>query len=121
MAEGFSSAEADDAIDALLATYTWVQLHTAAPGAAGTANVATETDRQQATWGAASAGAAANTAALTWESVAATEDYTHFSVWTAATNGTFGFSGTITANQVTSGDDFTVAIGDLDVTLPVAS
>lgn len=121
MAEGMSAALANACLSNQVDAYTWVQLHTGAPGAAGTSNVATETDRQQATWGAPSNGSMSNTGVLTWESVAATEDFTHFSAWDAETDGNFGFSGTITANAVAAGDDFTVAIGDLDVTLTVAS
>ena len=35
MAEGFGSAGANTALDAMCAAYTWIKLHTAAPGAAG--------------------------------------------------------------------------------------
>lgn len=115
MALGWSATEANEAIDALLASYTWVKLHIGDPGAAGTANAASNTTRKQATWAAASAGATSNTGALTWTSVPASEDYTHFSLWTASTAGTFGFSGLITANAVTTGDNFTLAAGDLDI------
>jgi hypothetical protein len=112
---------AEDALDALGAAYTWVKLHVGDPGAAGTANPAVETDRVQATWAAAVGGTMTTSASLQWTSVAGTEDYTHFSVWTASTNGTFGFSGTITASAVTAGDNFTIATGDLDVSLTLAS
>lgn len=129
MAEGWASGIANAVLDALCRSVAWtepdevwIQLHTGAPGAAGTANVATETDRIQATFGSAAAsGAISNTAALTWTGVAGTEDYTHFSAWSASTSGTFLFSGTITANAVTTGDDFTIPIGDLNVSLPIAS
>lgn len=122
MTVGISSTEANEALDALLASYTWVKLHIGDPGAAGTANAAVETDRQQATWAAASGGASSNTNDMTWASVAGSEDYTYFSVWTASTAGTFGFSGTLTANAVTSGDTFVISIGDLDVSItPVAA
>lgn len=51
----------------------WVQLHVGAPGAAGTANIATETTRKQATFGdAAASGAITNTVAVEWTNVAAT-------------------------------------------------
>lgn len=121
MAEGMGSAGANTALDALLAAYTWVKLHTAAPGSAGTSNAATETTRKQATWRASASGASSQSNALTWTSVAGSEDYTHFTVWTASTAGTFGFSGTITANAVTAGDTFTIAIDDLDVSYTLAS
>jgi hypothetical protein len=121
MAVGWSSTAGNAALDDLGATYSWVKLHVGDPGAAGTANPANETDRIQATWGSASSGAMTTSAQLQWTSVSGTEDYTHFSVWTASTNGTFGFSGTITANAVTAGDTFTIAAGDLDVSLTLAS
>ena len=121
MATSWSSTAGNAALDTLLATYSWVKLHVGAPGAAGTSNPATETTRQQATWSAAAAGASANTNLLTWTAVAASEDYTHFTVWTANVAGTFGFSGTVTANAVTAGDTFQIPIGDLDVTLTLAS
>lgn len=122
MTTGISAAEANEAVDAWLASYTWVKLHVGDPGAAGAGNAATETTRKQATWAAASAGASSNTGALSWTSVAGTEDFTHFSIWTASTAGTFGGSGTITANSVTAGDTFTIGAGDLDISLaPIAA
>lgn len=116
MALGWSTAEANDAIDALLASYTWVKLHVGDPGAAGTSNAATETTRKQATWNAASSGHADNSNTLSWTNVAGSEDYTHFSLWTASTAGTFGYSGSITGNAVTAGDTAQIAAGDLDIT-----
>jgi len=121
MAEGLGSSGANTALDALLAAYPWIKLHTGAPGANGTSNAATETTRKQATYSAASAGAASSTGALTWTSVAASEDYTHFSAWSASSAGNFGFSGTVVANAVSAGDNFTIAIGDIDVSLTLAS
>jgi len=121
MPTSWSSTAGNAALDTLLATYSWVKLHVGAPGAAGTANPAVETTRKQSTWSAAAGGASANTNLLQWTNVAGTEDYTHFSVWTLAAAGVFGFSGVITANAVTAGDTFQIAIGDLDVTLTLAS
>lgn len=121
MATGFGSAGAGTALDALKAAYTWVKLHVGEPGAAGTSNPATETTRKQATWGTTTAGAFSNTNALDWTNVAGSEDYTHFSAHSASTAGTFGFSGTVTANPVTAGDNFQIAVGDLDASVPLAS
>lgn len=129
MAEGLSAAVANAILNALCRSTAWtepdavwIKLHTGAPGAAGTSNAATETDRVQATFGSnASGGAISNTAAIDWTSVAATEDFTHFSAWDASTSGNFLFSGTITANAVTAGDNFSIPIGDCDVALAVAS
>jgi hypothetical protein len=117
VATGMSVTEANEALDAWLASYTWVKLHVGDPGASGASNAAVETTRKQATWTTAASAAVSNNGALSWTTVAGTEDYTHFSVWTASTAGTFGGSGTITANSVTAGDNFTIATGDLDITI----
>lgn len=128
MAVGLSAATANALLDALgnATNYTadsevWVKLHTADPGSAGTANAATETTRKQASFGAASGGSMTNDSALTWTSIAGSEDATHFSAWSASTNGTFRFSGTITANAYTAGDTYTVAIGALTVSFNTAA
>lgn len=128
MAEGLSSTHANELLDALLRSdaydgpaAVYVKLHTGAPGAAGTSNAAGNTTRQAVTFGASSGGAISNDAAVTWTSVSTSEDYTHFSIWDASVAGNFMISGTITANAVVSGDTFTIAIGDLDITLTVAS
>jgi len=121
MATSWSATAGNAALDALLAAYPWIKLHVGSPGSAGTSNAATETTRKQAAWTSAAAGAASNSGALTWTNVAGTEDYTHFTAWTASVAGVFGFSGTVTANAVTAGDTFTIAVGDLDVTLTLAS
>lgn len=121
MAVGFSTAAANTHLDNTGTTYPWVKLHVGDPGAAGTSNAATETTRKQATWASAASASKSTSADLVWTSVAGTEDYTHFSLWTASTAGSFGGSGTITANAVTSGDTFTIPSGSLTLTLPVAS
>lgn len=120
-ATSWSPAAGNTALDALLATYSWVKLHVGAPGVNGTNNPAIEATRHQATWAAATGGTSANTNQLQWTNVAGSEDYTYFTVWTASTAGVFGFSGIVTANPVTVGDTFQIAIGDLDVILTVAS
>lgn len=121
MTVGLGSAGANVALDAVLAAHTWVKLHIGDPGAAGTANPATETTRKQAAWAASSGGASSNTGALTWTVIAGSQDATHFSLWTASTAGNFGLSGTIAANAYAAGDDYVVAIGDLDVVFTLAA
>lgn len=127
MAEGLSTAAANAVLNALgnntslAVPQLYVKLHIGAPGAAGTANPAGNTTRMAASFGTAASGAMSNDAALNWTSVSTSEDYTHFSAWDSATVGTFWFSGTITAAAVTAGDDFTIPIGDLDVTFTVAT
>jgi hypothetical protein len=118
-----SAAGANTALAALLAAYPWIKLHVGDPGAAGTANPATETTRQQVAWDAPSAGASQNDGAETWTAAVATgtEDVTHFSAWSASSGGTFGFSGTITANAFTTGTDLGLADGDLDISMTVGA
>jgi hypothetical protein len=115
MAVGLSATEANTIVDGLDAT--WIQLHTADPGASGTANVATETTRKQISLAAASAGSADTDADLEWTSIAGSQDATHFSLWSASTGGTFRFSGTITADPYAADDTFTIYAGDLTITV----
>lgn len=128
MAVGLSSGIADDILDALLNNTAWsqpatvyAQLHTGDPGAAGTSNIATETTRKAVSFGSSSGGSCSSDADTSWTSVAGSEDYTHYSLWDAATDGNFLESGTVTANAVTAGDTFTIASGDITLTLSVAS
>jgi len=121
MADGISSAGADVALGQLAATYTWVQLHVGAPGAAGTSNVATNNTRKQATWNTPSGNDMHNTADVLWTAVSTTETYSHASVWTAVTSGTFGFSGTVTGGAVTAGNDFKFASSGISVSFTLAS
>lgn len=130
MATGMAPALVNEILDAIgnnsavsiqPVTTCYIQLHTADPGAAGTTAVATESTRQSISFGAAAGGAIANDTAVTWTSVAGSEDYTHFSLWDASSNGNFLWSGTVTANAVTTGDNFEIPVGDLDLDISVAS
>lgn len=132
MATGFASAAADAVLNAICnntayqIAATYVQLHTAEPGAAGTTSIANETSRKAASWGAPQAGAAGyrkilNDAVITWTNITGSQDATHFSLWDASTAGNFIGSGTITANAYTAGDTFNVAVGAAELTLPIAT
>ena len=128
MTTGLASAEANELLDAYLnggtltaPTNFWVKLHVGDPGSAGTSNAATETTRKEATFGAASGGVSSNDNEIQWTNVSTSEDYTHCSIWTASSGGTFLGSGTITANAVTAADTFTIAVGGLDFALTVAA
>jgi hypothetical protein len=122
MAEGWGPTAGNAAVTTVTSTYPWIQLHTAAPGSAGTTSVATETTRKQvASYATASGGSIASSAALTWTSIAGSQDATHFTAWTASTAGTFGYSGVITANPYTAGDTLTVASGALTAAVALAS
>jgi hypothetical protein len=128
MTVGIAASQANAMLDALCRNVSyanaavWVKLHVGDPGAAGTSNAAGETTRKQATFGTgAASGTIANTVALAWTNVSTGEDYTHFSIWTASTAGTFLGSGTMTANAVGAGDDFNIAIGALTVPFTIAA
>lgn len=102
----------------------WIQLHTADPGVAGTTAIAGNATRKQVSFGAAvgSTGLISNDVAVTWTTgeVDTSEDYTHWSAWSGVA-GSFVCSGTMTANAVVAADQFTIPIGDLDLTLSVAA
>jgi hypothetical protein len=100
----------------------YVQLHTGAPGAAGTSNIAGNNVRQPAgSFAAPSAGSTSNSAAINWTSVSTSETYSHVSLWSAASGGTFIASGSITAGAVLSGQNFQIAANGISVSIPVAS
>lgn len=128
MAVGFSATVANAFLDAVCRNVSYananvyIKLHVGDPGAAGTSNPAGNTTRQQATFATpASGGLISNTAAILWTNVSTSEDYTHFSAWTASSGGTFLFSGTVTANAVGAGDNFQANVGDLDVPFALAA
>lgn len=128
MAEGISSYTANKLFDCIgnATTFTgvtncYIQLHTAAPGASGTSNVATETTRKAVSFAAATGGTITNDAIVQWTSIAGSEDATHYTLWDASTAGNFLGSGTITAPAYTAGDTYTIAVGDIDLALTVAS
>jgi hypothetical protein len=86
---------------------TYIELHTADPGASGTTSVAASSTRIAATFAAASSGAIAlsNSPAFTGVS---TETITHIAVWSASTAGTFLWSAALTASKtINSGDTLT--------------
>ena len=127
MATSISSSGATSTLDAIgnatafsVAT-PYIQLHTASPGSAGTTAIATNSTRKLVSFGAAAAGAIASDADITWTSVAATETYTHWTLWTASSAGTFLGSGTVTGGSVTSGSTFTITSGSLTISFTTAS
>lgn len=130
MAVGLAAGVANSILDALVNSTPWsepagffVKLHTGDPGAAGTSNAATETDRVQVTGTVPSGGAISNANDLDWTGVAATETYTHVSFWSASTGGTFLGSDQLAAPKaMDAGDDFTIAAGELDLSIsPIAA
>lgn len=128
MTVGIAASQANAMLDALYRNVSyanaavWIKLHVGDPGAAGTSNAAVETTRKQGTFGTpAASGTIANTVAMLWTAVAGSEDFTHFSMWTASTAGTFLGSGTIVANAVGAGDNFNVPIGSLTSPFTIAA
>lgn len=132
MAVGLAAATANSLLNALVnqSNYTaptaiWIQLHTGDPGSAGTANIAGNATRKDITacFSTAASGAVTNDVEIAWTSgeVDTSEDYTHYSVHSASSNGTFYWSGVITANAVVVGDQFKILVGDLDLTFALAA
>ena len=90
-------------------TTCYLQLHTADPGEAGTTAVASNTVRQSVAFSAASAGAMASSATVTWTSVSATETYTHWSMWDNVSAGACLWTGALSSSAaVTTGDTFQI-------------
>jgi hypothetical protein len=88
---------------------TYIKLHTGDPGEAGTSNAATETTRKSVTWSAASSGSMATAALAEWTNVAATETYTHWSLWDNLTTGNCLWTGSLSSSAaVTAGDTFQI-------------
>lgn len=127
MAEGLSAYLCNAWLDALgnntsyAVTQVYVKLHVGDPGALGTANPATETTRKAVSFGAASTGAIASDADISWTNIAGSQDATHFTSWDNVSAGNFLFSGTITGNAYTAGDTYTISSGNLSASLTVAS
>lgn len=121
--EGISNAKANAALDAeiVAATTYYIQLHTGHPGAAGTSLIASNSTRQAVTFGSASGGVKTSTLTALWSSVPATETYAYFTLWDAATAGNFLWSGSISGGGVTLGQDFTIASGNMTLSLAEAA
>lgn len=125
MAVGIASGQADAILDALCRSVAYsdpagffLKLHTGDPGAAGASNAAANTTRQAVTFSASSGGAITNSAAVTWLAVPNAETYSHVSWWSASVAGTFLGSDDLAVSKVMQvGDDFEIAIGDVDITL----
>lgn len=126
MALGASATHANAIVNVLRGIdYTgiaglYVNLHTGDPGAAGTANASAVTTRNQLTL-AAPSGGSASLSALAAFNMTATETISHFSLWTAASAGTFIGSGQLAAAKgVNNGDTLTFNSFTASIT-PVAA
>jgi hypothetical protein len=95
----------------------YVKLHIGDPGSAGANNAAGNTTRQQATFSAASGGAITNSADVVWTNVSTSETYSHVSLWTASSGGTYLGNAALASSQaVVAGNNFRIVAGDLDIT-----
>jgi len=124
MADGISATMADSMLTTLTTSpaSSYVQLHTGAPGANGTANVSSVTTRQAVTWGSASAGSVSASNEPEWTNWAGTspETDTDISFWTALTSGTFDMSMQLSSSvTMNTGDSLTLT--SLTVSIPAAS
>lgn len=119
MAEGLSTTLVSNLLNTLRAAgaaygpvSTYIQLHTANPGAAGTTGVsAGSSTRIAATFAASSGGSALALSGSVgpWTNGGTSETITDISVWTASSAGTFLFSVALTASKAwASGDTFTL-------------
>lgn len=117
MTTGYSTTHAHAILNVYRATNitapasVWLQLHDGDPGAAGTANASAETDRQEVTFGAPSAGSM-TASAVSWTAWnAGTETISHVSLWSSSAAGTFLQSGALAASKVVNdGDSINVTV-----------
>lgn len=124
MAVGFAASVVNGWLDGTFGT-TWVQLHTADPGAAGaTAISGGDATRKSATMGTASGGVKAMTGTAgpwTQDGTPASETLTHISLWSASTAGTFNASAALSASQAwVTTNTFTLSTLSIAIT-PIAA
>lgn len=122
MADGLSVANADAALSTIIGSWNYEQLHTGAPGAAGTANVSSVTTREAITWGTPAGGSVSASDTPTWASWAGTngEVVTDTSAWSAATAGTFEGSEPLSAS-VTMDTGDSLEMTSNTISIPTAS
>lgn len=95
----------------------YVQLHTGAPGTAGTGNIAGESTRKSFTRTTPAAGVAKNAGVILWENAAANEDISHVTVWTASSGGTGLFADALPSSvTVGIGENIEIAAEALVIT-----
>ncbi|MET9123010.1 hypothetical protein [Streptomyces sp. NPDC004528] len=119
MAEGLSSGLVSNLLNTLRAAgaafgpiSTYVQLHTASPGAAGTTAVSAGAGTRIAAVLSGSSGGSALTLSADvgpWTNGGSSETLSHLSVWSAASGGTFEFSIALSASKTwAAADTFTL-------------
>lgn len=96
----------------------FLQLHTGAPGTAGTANVSTVGIRKTFARTAASGGQVTNSTEIQWLNVPNTETITHISIWGSSVAGICWFIDDVADEGIFTGDSVTVVVGVLSITIP---
>lgn len=123
MADGLATGTANSALSNITGTNANdVELHTGAPGSAGTANPSSVTTRQAVTWAAPSGGsiAASNQPAFTSWAGTNGEIVTDIALWSAGVAGTFGLSMPLSASvTMHTGDSLTLT--SITIAIPTAS
>jgi hypothetical protein len=124
VADGLSTTVANAALNNIVGTNANnVQLHTGAPGSAGTSNVSSVTTRPAVTWASSSGGSvSANGTNPAWSNWAGTnnEVVTDVSFWSASSSGTFGLSMVLNASvTMATGDSLTLT--SITISIPTAS
>ena len=123
MADGLSTTVANAALNNIVGTNANnVQLHTGAPGSAGTANVSSVTTRPAVTWNSASAGSVTASNQPAWTNWAGTNNEvdTDISFWSASVAGTFGLSMQL-ASSVTMGTGDSLTLTSITISITTAS
>jgi hypothetical protein len=127
MADDFSSTFANALLNVLantaptLYSTVYIELHTAAPGSAGTTSVsAGSATRASATFAAASAGSISLNSTPSWTNGGASETITDIAVWSAASGGTFLFSAQFATSKAWASTD-QIQLSSLSVSFPTAS
>jgi hypothetical protein len=100
----------------------WVQLHTAAPGTAGTTGVSVgSTTRVNVTFGTAASGVTTMTTSNPqWTNGGTSETITAISIWSASTAGTFLTSGSLTTSQAWASGNI-LQLSSLSITIPTSA
>ena len=126
--DGLAVASANSMLNALrnvawASTGTYIELHTASPGAAGTTSVSVgSTVRLSATYSAAASGQIQLSGSVgPWTNGGTTETITDVAIWTASTAGTFLWSAPLTVQKAwASGDTLTLNSCTLQI-IPLAA
>lgn len=115
---GLTSTTKNIMLNALGGSVTYFSLHTADPGATGTAEVAgSPYARKSASWGAAASGTVATNANVAFD-VPGSTTITHLGYWSASTSGTFlGSRALDTSQTFATAGTYTLSSGNITESL----